>query len=140
MRRASVLIAVLVACLTIASIAVAAKKKGKRVNVRSAVTLQIANSPNNGFSPGAVTYSGAVTASGPEECRSARPVTISGNGVPLTDATTDPDGTYRATVAAAAAPGSYTASVEERRITVKRKGKKKTFVCSEATSAAVAVP
>jgi hypothetical protein len=140
MRRISALLAAVIACLAIGSVAVAAKKKSKRVNVQSSITFQIANTPANVFSPGAATYSGAITAGGPEGCTIGRAVTILRDGVPHTGTVSEPDGSYRVTVAAAAPPGTYTASVPERRVKEKRKGKKKTFVCAAATTSPVAIP
>jgi hypothetical protein len=141
--RISALIAALIACLAIGSVAVAAKKKGKRVNVQSTISLQIGNTPANGFTPGASTYFGTLTAGGPDACTASREVTVSRNGAPHTQANTSDGGQYGITVAAGAPSGTYTASVPELRIPGKKgkKGKRgKTTVCSAATSSPVAIP
>src|SRR3954453_21191745 len=123
------------------------KKKKKAKNVATSISLTVQNTPASTYSPGSATYSGLVSAGGPSGCRTGRTVTIANNGAPVATTTTDAHGNYSVTQGAAAAPGTYTASVPAKVVKKgkkgkkgkKKKGKKKKFICSAATSGPVPV-
>jgi hypothetical protein len=143
MKKCLVIVSALIACLAIGSVGVAtAKKKHKPKQVATSISLTVSVTPATTYTPGSGTYSGAVSAGGPSGCRSGRPVTISRNGGAVAQATTQSNGTYSASVAAAPAAGQYTASVPQK--VVKKKNKKKKtvtkFICSAATSSPATVP
>jgi hypothetical protein len=164
MKRFLVALTALVACTAIAMATVSTtagaagdhaaqvakkkkKKKKKAKNVATSISLTVQNTPASTYSPGSATYSGLGSAGGPSGCRSGRTVTIANNGAPVATTTTDANGNYSVTQGAAAAPGTYTASVPAKVVKKgkkgkkgkKKKGKKKKFICSAATSGPVPV-
>src|SRR3954452_9600946 len=83
MKRVSIAVAALIACLAIALIPATAAGKVKVKKFPATVTLAVSVvEPTGGYTPsgGSATFSGQVSSGGPAICRSARPVTITGIG------------------------------------------------------------
>jgi hypothetical protein len=121
---------------------VAKKKKKFAATISLTVTVTAAD-PD---SPGAGSFTGAVSSGGPAACRSGRGVTISRNGAPVALAMTNGSGSYAASLGSALAAGQYTASTST--VVIKKKGKKnkktgkrktEKTVCLGATSSPVTV-
>jgi hypothetical protein len=147
-KRISIAVVALGACLAVAFVpTAAAKKKTKIKTFPPTLTLDVAfETPvadaYTQYTQGAGHFSGQVSSGGPSACTSGRTVTILRDGVAVTQAGTDANGGYKVDVVGQPAPGSYTASVPKT--VLKRKNKKTGRVtkkkCLPGTSAAVALP
>ena len=150
MKRISIAVVALGACLAVAFVPTATAKK-KRVIIKTfapTLALEVAfedptTDPYTQYDQGAGHFSGQVSSGGPSACTAGRTVTILRDGVAVTQAGTNATGGFKVDVVGRPAPGSYTASVPKT--VVKKRSKKtgkviKKKKCLPGTSAAVALP
>jgi hypothetical protein len=163
MKRFSIALTALVACVAIGMATVSAtagaaggdhaaqvakkKRKGKK-KFAATISLSVTIVPATTYSPGSTSFSGAVGSGGPAACRSGRAVTITRNGATVASTTTGSDGSYGTSIPTGqySETGQFVASTPK--IVIKKKGKKvnahgvkkrkkKKIVCLGATSAPV---
>jgi hypothetical protein len=153
MKRISIAVVALVACMAVAFVPTATAKKKRVKTFAPTVTLAVAiTEPATSISddpyapaplttPGAGRFSGQVSSGGPSGCVSSRPVTVFRNGIAVTQVTTNGSGAYTVTVAARPPAGTYTATVPKK--VIKKKNKKTGKIikrkCLPGTSNAVPV-
>jgi hypothetical protein len=159
MKRISIAVVALAACLMVALVPAATAKKKKVKTFAPTITLAVAVTPATAGSPGspgdqytpavpavpatpgAGRFSGQVSSGGPSGCESSRPVTVFRNGIAVTQVTTNGSGAYTVTVAARPPAGTYTATVPKK--VIKKKNKKTGKIikkkCLPGTSNAVPV-
>jgi hypothetical protein len=145
MKRVSIAVMALVACLAIvlvpaATAQVKKKKFPATISLAVAVVEPTTGTAYTPSTPGSGTFSGQVTSGGPTICRSGRPVSILRNGVPVAQGTTGNTGAYTVTVGAKPPAGTYTSSVPKKKKKKKKNGVVvKKIICKGATSNAVPV-
>jgi hypothetical protein len=144
MKRVSIAVMALVACLAIVAVPAATAKKKKVKKFPTTISLAVSvSSSSDPYAPAAGTASGRVaSARGPQACRAGRTVSILRNGAPTgLTVITQTDGSYSLTFPSKPAAGSYTASVPK--VVIKKTNKKTGVVkkkkCLAATSNTVTV-
>jgi hypothetical protein len=149
MKRISIAVFALVACLAIVLVPAATAKKKKVKTFTPAVGLQVSvvepTTPSDPYAqptPGSGTFAGKVTSGGPTACSANRAVSITRVGGGLTiSAKTNSNADYSASVAARPPAGTYTATVTK--VVIKKKNKKTgkitKRICAAGTSPGVPV-